>query len=92
MFFLKILSRLPLSVLYIFSDFLFMMSYYVIGYRLKVVRKNLRNSFPNKSDEELKKIEKQFYRDLCDFRGSGALSGNEDRIRILVDGKRSNRC
>lgn len=67
MFFLKVISRLPFPVLYFFSDFLYLVSYYVIGYRLKVVRKNLRNSFPDKSAAELKKVEKQFYKDLCDF-------------------------
>jgi Kdo2-lipid IVA lauroyltransferase/acyltransferase len=67
MFFLTLLSRLPFSILYSFSDFLFVISYYLIGYRIKVVRKNLRNSFPEKSPDELKKIEKQFYKDLCDY-------------------------
>jgi len=67
MFFLKLLSRLPLSILYAFSDFLFVMSYYVAGYRKKIVRKNLVNSFPEKSATELKMIEKQFYKDLCDY-------------------------
>lgn len=67
MFFLSFLSRLPFAVLYAFSDFLFVVSYHVIGYRIRVVRKNLKNSFPQKNVEELKNIEKQFYRDLCDY-------------------------
>lgn len=67
MFFFKILSRLPFRILYTFSDFLYLVSYYVIGYRIKLVRKNLRNSFPEKGITELKKIEKQFYKDLCDY-------------------------
>jgi Kdo2-lipid IVA lauroyltransferase/acyltransferase len=67
MFFLRLLSQLPFSVLYLFSDFLFVMSYYVVGYRTKIVRKNLLNSFPQKTDKELKQIEKQFYKDLCDY-------------------------
>lgn len=67
MFFLKLLSRLPLSVLYGFSDFLFVVTYYLIGYRKKMVWKNLRNSFPDKSVEELKKIRKEFYKNLCDY-------------------------
>ncbi len=64
---LKLLSRTPLSVLYLFSDFLFFASYYVINYRLKLVRKNLKQSFPEKSIAELKLIEKQFYKNLCDY-------------------------
>jgi KDO2-lipid IV(A) lauroyltransferase len=40
--------------------------YYVVGYRKEVVRKNIRNSFPEKSEAEQKKIAKKFYRHLCD--------------------------
>ena len=41
--------------------------YYVARYRLKVVRKNLRNSFPEKSNDELKNIEKKFYHHFSDL-------------------------
>lgn len=41
--------------------------YYLIGYRIKIVRKNLRNAFPDKSAQDLRSIEKQFYKDLCDY-------------------------
>jgi KDO2-lipid IV(A) lauroyltransferase len=64
---LKLLSRLPFWVLYAFSDFLFVVSYYLVGYRVNMVRKNLKNSFPQKTAEELRKIEKQFYINLCDY-------------------------
>lgn len=64
---LKLLSRIPLPVLYIFSDFLFFMSYYVVGYRRKLVKKNLKNSFPEKTEVEIKTIEKDFYKNLCDY-------------------------
>lgn len=67
MFIITLLSRLPFWALYLISDFLFVISYYVVGYRKKIVRKNLRNSFPDKSIKELKRIERQFYRDLCDY-------------------------
>lgn len=67
MFFLRLLSRLPLSILYGVSNFLFFVCYHIVGYRKKVVRKNLRNSFPEKSAEQLKQIEKDFYRNLCDY-------------------------
>ncbi len=67
MFILRLLSRIPFSILYVFSDFLFFLSYRVVGYRRKMVRKNLHNSFPEKSTNELKQIEKQFYKDLCDY-------------------------
>ena len=62
-----VITLLPLSVLYLFSDFLFLILYYFPSYRRKVVAENLRNSFPDKSDEELRAIEKKFYRHLADL-------------------------
>ncbi|MCK6616848.1 MAG: lysophospholipid acyltransferase family protein [Cyclobacteriaceae bacterium] len=67
MFFLTLLSRLPFFILYGISDGLFYLGYYLFGYRKKLVLKNIRNSFPSKSDAELKLIAKQFYRYLCDY-------------------------
>ncbi len=67
MFFLRLLSRLSLQVLYRFSDFLFIVAYYLTGYRKKLVMNNLRQSFPDKSREEVCRIAKDFYRNLCDY-------------------------
>ena len=61
------ISLLPYPLLYLFSDFLFLIMYRLIGYRKKVVFTNLKNSFPNKSDQELKAIMADFYRHLCDI-------------------------
>jgi KDO2-lipid IV(A) lauroyltransferase len=58
---------LPMRILYVFSDFLYLILYYVLAYRRKVVAENLRNSFPEKSPDELKTIEKKFYRHLADL-------------------------
>lgn len=60
-------ALLPFRVLYILSDILCFFAYYVVGYRRKIVRKNLRNAFPEKSVKSIKKIEKKFYRHLCDY-------------------------
>ena len=62
-----LITLLPLPVLYIFSDFLFFLLYYFPSYRRKVVSANLRNSFPEKSEEELKKIGKNFYKHFADL-------------------------
>ena len=62
-----IITLLPLPVLYVFSDFLYLVLYYVVSYRRKVVANNLKNSFPEKTDTELKTIEKKFYRHLADL-------------------------
>jgi len=67
MFFIRLLSRLPLSILYKISDFLFVISFYVIRYRRRLVVTNLANSFPEKSGSERKMIERTFYRNLCDY-------------------------
>ena len=67
MFFLRLLSRLPFGVLYLLSDFFFFVSFYVVRYRRKLVRRNLKNSFPEKSAKEIDAIEREFYRNLCDY-------------------------
>jgi KDO2-lipid IV(A) lauroyltransferase len=67
MFFARLISRLPLAILYRISDFLFFVSFYLIRYRRKMVQKNLRNSFPEKSNTDLRKIERDFYTNLCDY-------------------------
>jgi KDO2-lipid IV(A) lauroyltransferase len=54
-------------ILYVFSDFLYLVLYYLLRYRRKVVAENLRKSFPEKSAEELKAIEKKFFRHLADL-------------------------
>lgn len=60
------LARLPMKALYGLSDFMYFLFYKGFKYRRKVVRCNLRNSFPEKSEEELLSIEKDFYHQLCD--------------------------
>jgi KDO2-lipid IV(A) lauroyltransferase len=66
MFLFRLLSYLPLSVLYVFSDFIYLIARYVIRYRKKVIDDNLRFAFPEKSDAERKKIRNRFYRNFTD--------------------------
>lgn len=54
----KLLSRLPLGALYVFADVAFLVVYYIAGYRRGVVRKNLQRSFPEKTQKELRQVEK----------------------------------
>jgi KDO2-lipid IV(A) lauroyltransferase len=61
------IAWLPFPLLYLLSDGLYLLIYHVIGYRKAVVRQNLRNSFPERSTEELKAIEREFYRWFCDL-------------------------
>lgn len=67
MFLIRLLSRLPLPVLYLISDFLFLVSFYAVRYRRRLVRRNLRNAFPDKDERSLKHIEREFYKNLCDY-------------------------
>ena len=62
-----LLSLLPLKVHYVISDLLFWLLYGLLGYRRKVVENNLRTSFPKKTEEELRKIERGFYHFFCDY-------------------------
>ena len=66
LFFLKSLALMPLWVLYRISDLFSLLIHKVIRYRVEIVRKNLRIAFPDKSDKELKKIEKRFFSYFCD--------------------------
>ena len=65
--FIWLLSKLPMRVLYFISDGLFLVNFYIIGYRKKVVLENLRLAFPEKSEQERIKISKGFFKHLTDF-------------------------
>ncbi|MCL7986799.1 lysophospholipid acyltransferase family protein [Sphingobacterium sp. lm-10] len=64
---LYVISLLPFWILYRISDLLFVLIYYVFGYRKKVVLENLHNSFPEKSEAEIQKIARRFFRYLPDI-------------------------
>lgn len=66
-FFLHLLSFFPLWFLFGISNILYYVLYYIAKYRRTVVRKNLSNSFPDKSLAEIIIIEKRFYRYFADL-------------------------
>lgn len=79
--FLKIL---PFRVLYVLSDGLYFLLFYLFGYRRKVVFDNLTKSFPEQSPEEIRSIAKKFYRHLCDITVEslkGLSMSNEEMVR-----------
>ena len=61
-----LLSLLPLWMLYGLSDLVYVLIYYVIGYRRKLVFKNMSDSFPEKTAEEVRELEQRFYHWFCD--------------------------
>jgi len=65
--FCRLVAFLPLRCLYLISDALFVLVCYVVRYRRKVVLENLRNSFPEKSERERRRIARKFYHFLCDL-------------------------
>jgi len=87
MFVLKVISRLPLAVLYVLSDVIFFITYYILKYRRTVVMTNLENSFPQKTRKELEQISKEFYRNLCDYAAETlrllSISGKELKERVV---------
>lgn len=64
---LYLISLLPFWFLYFLSDILFLLLYYVIDYRRKVVMNNLQIAFPEKTEEERIEIAKKFYHNLIDY-------------------------
>jgi KDO2-lipid IV(A) lauroyltransferase len=82
------ISLLPLQIIYLFTDFFFLLIITIVPYRKKVIEGNLKRSFPEKSDREIKKIRNQFYRHFTDLLAEGvknlSISENELRRRLTV--------
>jgi len=83
------LSHLPLWLLYAFTDVLYFFLYYIIGYRKKVIINNLRNSFPTKTEDEIKTITQKFYHHFTDLLAEGvknlSISKKELKKRVIVE-------
>jgi KDO2-lipid IV(A) lauroyltransferase len=81
-------AKLPFWCIYFVSALFYHINYFIIGYRKPVVLKNLRNSFPEKTDAEIKKISKKFYRHFSDLtletiKMSGMkVSDFEERMKV----------
>jgi KDO2-lipid IV(A) lauroyltransferase len=61
------ISILPFRLLYMFSDFVYIIVYRIVRYRKNTVRKNLALALPHLSDKERLIIEKKFYHHMCDM-------------------------
>lgn len=57
----------PFWFLYGISNGLYVIMFYIVGYRKKVVLGNLKKSFPEKSEKEINQIGKAYYQYLCDL-------------------------
>ena len=65
--FIWMISRLNFTSIYLISDLLYYILYYIFSYRKKVVRKNLELAFPEKSKMERRRIERENFRNLTDI-------------------------
>jgi Kdo2-lipid IVA lauroyltransferase/acyltransferase len=65
--FIYAIAMLPFPLLYVLSDFTYLILYKIIGYRKKVVFTNLKNALPDKTEKEFEKIAKEFYHFFCDM-------------------------
>jgi KDO2-lipid IV(A) lauroyltransferase len=63
---LWIVSKVPFRILYLLSDFSYVILYKIIGYRKKIVKENLLIALPHLTEKERLTIEKKFYRHFCD--------------------------
>lgn len=83
-----LLSLLPMRVMYWLSDLTYVLVYHVAGYRRRVVRDNLASSFPEKTVQELRQIEKKFYHWFCDYVFEAvkllSISDKELRKRFII--------
>lgn len=87
----KVINLLPFRLLYLFSNLLAPIFRYVVGYRKTVILDNLKKSFPEKSDSEIKSIVSGFYRHFADLFYEiiklGSLSEKELFRRVTVSGE-----
>lgn len=86
MFFIKLLSKLPTSLLYLISDVIYLLVFYAVKYRKKVVLQNLKNAFPEKNDAERLSIAKEFYQRFCEYSVEAiraySISADEMKARV----------
>ena len=81
---LWMISKLPLSVHHFNSGFISWLARDVIKYRKAVVRENIRLSFPEKSEEDIDRIVREFYDHFADIIVEAIWFGgcrNPERIR-----------
>lgn len=62
----KPLSLMPMWILHRLADVLYLLTYYIFGYRKKVVNANLKKAFPEKTHQERSVLAKGFYKNFCD--------------------------
>ena len=83
---MRFLGLIPLRVLYVFTDISYFILVYVLRYRRKVIMENLEASFPEKTDKELRRIARRYYRHMCN------LAAEICRFRTMPEREIKRRC
>lgn len=87
---LRLLSRLPLRLLYVLSDVCFPVVYYAVRYRRTVVRDNIDHAFPEWNLRERRRLERRFYRFFCDYTVETikliTITPEEMKRRMVIEG------
>jgi len=87
----RILSWLPIKLLYIFSGFMAFVLCHIVKYRKKVIVSNLQNSLPGKNTTEIRKLANSFYRNLADIAFEiiklESISKEQLEKRVTVEGQ-----
>ena len=85
-----LLSKLPLRLLYILSDFAYYIVRYIVGYRRGVIQRNIAASFPEKTAKERERIVSDFYHFFCDYAVETirqlSMPASEMRRRMIFEG------
>ncbi|WP_085536214.1 lysophospholipid acyltransferase family protein [Massilibacteroides vaginae] len=85
----KIHAILPMKVLYLLSDILYVLIYKIAHYRVYVTRANLKASFPEMTEEERLKLEQRFYHHFSDYIVEtiklGHISKEEVKSRAILN-------
>lgn len=82
-FFLIMIGILPFFLLYWFSDLMYFMLFFLIGYRKNVILKNLHDTFPKKTESEIQMMMRKTYRNLVDVIVEGIKAFAITRKQVL---------
>lgn len=91
MFFIRLLGKLPLGVLYLISSVAGAFLYHIVRYRKRTIMENLHNSFPDKPEEEIRRITRSFYTRFTDYAVETLKVGDmnagqlNDRVEVEFD-------
>jgi len=78
-----LLHLLPARLLYLFSDFLYVVAFCIAGYRRRVVLENISRAFPEYGKKEVRRTARRFYRHLGDLVLESAVAHFYSQDRIM---------